>query len=298
MNKIAGDATIGRYLKKIGSIPLLTQKETAELVEKVKKGDDKEAKERLVNSNLRLVVYIAKKYVGWCSLTFWDLIQEGNCGLLQAVKEKKFDSEKGCQFSSYAGQAIRNAIISAMYERSRMIRIPASVQLRIRKIFQVENYLMQEKGGQISIKILADKINKIAGFKKSWVKKDLSYCYEFISLQQPIGFDGETNLGEFIDEGGNVARFLRNSKSGFNPEIYRKLNDEGLRGIFNNALKIFPPKERLIIKLRFGLNGQGRWTLEKIGKKFGVTRERVRQIEAKALDRLRKSPQIKYLEKQ
>ena len=130
------------------------------------------------------------------------------------------------------------------------------------------------------------------------MEEALRYCYQFISLQQPAGPDGKDTLEEFIDEGGNLTKFSRNFELGSTPEVYKRLNQEELRKIFNDALKMLSPKEKLIIKLHFGLNGQQRWTLVKIGKKLGVTREYVRQVKERALGRLRKSPKIKYLAKQ
>lgn len=297
MNRIDGDTAIGRYLRAIGNMPLLTQKETLELVARIKKGD-KEAREKLINSNLKLVVYLAKRYVGRSDLTFWDLIQEGNYGLVEAVEGNGFDGKKSYQFSTYAGRAINNAIITAVYDCSRAIRIPAYMQARIRNIFRAENCLWQENGSQASFLDLIDKISKGVGLTKGEVREALRYCYKFISLQQPVRSGGQDALEEFIDEGGNLTKFSRNFESGFNPEVYRKLDQEGLRKIFNDALKILSPKEKLVIGLSLGLNGKQRWTFVKIGRKLGVTRECVRQIKERALGKLRRFPQIKCLVKQ
>jgi len=275
----------------------LTQEETLDLVARIKKGD-KEAREKLIKSNLRLVVYLAKKYVGRSDLTLWDLIQEGNYGLLKATREEGFDGEKGYQFSTYAGRAINNAITTAVYDCPKAIRIPAYMQIRIRNIFRVENSLWQENGSRSSFFDLIDKISEGAGLTKGETKNALGYCYKFVSFQQPVGSDGQDALEEFIDEGGNLAKFSRNYESGFNPEIYKRLNREELKKIFNNALKMLSPKERLIIGSHFGLNGKKRQTLAEIGAKLGLTRERIRQIKKEALGRLRKSPQIKCLAKQ
>lgn len=263
------DKMIEAYFREIKRIPVLTREEEVGLAKRMKKGD-KKAREKLIKSNLRFVVNVAKRYIGCSSLTFLDLIQEGNCGLMKAVE--KFDYKRSLRFSTYAVWWIRQAITRAMIDHSSPIRVPTYMAEKIQKILRAESY-QGENGNQI---------------KSKKTEEVLNYHYTFLSLQEPVGVDGERSLEEFVDENRNLARSLNKSELKSKPEVYRQLDQEQLRKNLNCVLGMLPSREESIIRLYFGLDGQQSWTLGKIGKGIGVSRERVRQIEEKALRRLRK----------
>jgi RNA polymerase primary sigma factor len=258
------------YLKEIGKVPLLNSAEEVELAKRIEKGD-KAARERLTSANLRLVVSIAKKYVGRSpNLTLLDLIQEGNLGLFKAVE--KFDYHKGYKFSTYATWWIRQAITRALADQSRTIRIPVHMVETISKYTQTKRRLLQDLGREP----LPEEIAAEMGVEVEKVRQIMKISQETVSLESPIGEgDEDSTLGEFIED----------EKSILPSQIAaRKLLRDQLRGILGEL----SPREQKILTMRFGLEDGITHTLEEVGKEFGVTRERIRQIEAKALEKIRK----------
>ena len=258
------------YLKEIGKVPLLNSAEEVELAKRIEKGD-KAARERLTSANLRLVVSIAKKYVGRSpNLTLLDLIQEGNLGLFKAVE--KFDYHKGYKFSTYATWWIRQAITRALADQSRTIRIPVHMVETISKYTQTKRRLLQDLGREH----LPEEIAAEMGVEVEKVRQIMKISQETVSLESPIGEgDEDSTLGEFIED----------EKSILPSQIAaRKLLRDQLRGILGEL----SPREQKILTMRFGLEDGITHTLEEVGKEFGVTRERIRQIEAKALEKIRK----------
>lgn len=277
---------VDRYFKEIAKLPLLSHKETMELFGKIKKGD-KKAREKLINSNLRFVVYIAKKYWNSSVMSFEDLIQEGNCGLLRAVEG--FDYEKGYRFSTYAGQAVQHAIANAIVNRAGTIRVPERLQAKIRKIFKAEACIERENGGTLSTNA-NKRISKITGLKIREIKKAKSSCFSFISFQRSVRFDNEGNFEDFLlDENGDLTRSSSKPDSVFNSEAYKRSSREDVEKIVEDVLAVLSWKQEAVIRMYFGFNGQSKMTLAQIGDEFGVTRERIRQIKEKALGKLRKS---------
>ena len=262
------------YLKEIGRISLLSPEEELELSEKVAAGDE-EAKNKLAESNLRLVVSIAKRYVGR-GLLFLDLIQEGNIGLMKAVD--KFDSDKGYKFSTYATWWIRQAITRALADQARTIRVPVHMVETINKMSRIQRQLTLELNREPSEEELAKKM----GISVEKVREVIKISQEPVSLETPIGEEDDSHLGDFIKD-----------ESSMSPEEYA--TNEILKEEIKSVLMTLQVREQEVLELRFGLVDGTCHTLEEVGKKFNVTRERIRQIEAKALRKLRHPSRAKKL---
>ncbi len=262
------------YLKEIGRISLLSPEEELELSEKVAAGDE-EAKNKLAESNLRLVVSIAKRYVGR-GLLFLDLIQEGNIGLMKAVD--KFDSDKGYKFSTYATWWIRQAITRALADQARTIRVPVHMVETINKMSRIQRQLTLELNREPSEEELAKKM----GISLDKVREVIKISQEPVSLETPIGEEDDSHLGDFIKD-----------ESSMSPEEYA--TNEILKEEIKSVLMTLQVREQEVLELRFGLIDGTCHTLEEVGKKFNVTRERIRQIEAKALRKLRHPSRAKKL---
>lgn len=262
------------YLKEIGRISLLSPEEELELSEKVASGDEM-AKNKLAESNLRLVVSIAKRYVGR-GLLFLDLIQEGNIGLMKAVD--KFDSDKGYKFSTYATWWIRQAITRALADQARTIRVPVHMVETINKMSRVQRQLTLELNREPSEEELAKKM----GISLDKVREVIKISQEPVSLETPIGEEDDSHLGDFIKD-----------ESSMSPEEYA--TNEILKEEIKSVLMTLQVREQEVLELRFGLVDGTCHTLEEVGKKFNVTRERIRQIEAKALRKLRHPSRAKKL---
>ncbi len=267
------------YLKEIGKVPLLTAEEEIELAKRMEKGDE-EAKNALAEANLRLVVSIAKRYVGR-GMLFLDLIQEGNLGLIKAVE--KFDYRKGYKFSTYATWWIRQAITRAIADQARTIRIPVHMVETINKLIRVSRQLLQTLGREPSPEEIAAEMN----IPEEKVREILKISQEPVSLETPIGEEEDSHLGDFIED-DNV------------PAPAEAATQMLLREQLDKVLDSLTDREKKVLRLRFGLDDGRQRTLEEVGKEFNVTRERIRQIEAKALRKLRhpsRSKQLKdYLE--
>ena len=271
---VMSDDPVKLYLKEIGSYPLLSIAEEIELAKRIEKGDE-HAKKILTESNLRLVVSIAKRYVGR-GLSFLDLIQEGNLGLIKAVE--KFDYTKGYKFSTYATWWIRQAITRSIADQSRTIRIPVHMSEVINKTYRVSRNLLQELGREPSEQELADAMN----LPIEKVREILKVSADPISLDTPIGEEDDSHLGDFIKDESIVG-----------PEeaaSYAVLQDQ-----IAKLLDTLTEREQRVLILRFGLKDGRTRTLEEVGKEFNVTRERIRQIEAKALRKLRHPSRSKML---
>jgi len=262
------DDSVRMYLREIGNIPLLTTKEEIHLAKKVESGDEV-AKKRLAEANLRLVVSIAKKYIGR-GLTLLDLIQEGNAGLLRAVE--KFNYRKGFKFSTYATWWIRQAITRAIADQARTIRIPVHMVELINKLVRIQRQLVQELGRPP----LPEEIASEMQLPLDKVEHIMKISQETVSLEAPVGEEEDSKLGDFIEDKDNLTPKEQ--------AIY-----ELLRGHVNDFLGTLSPREQKILRMRFGLEDGKTHTLEEVGNEFGVTRERIRQIEAKALEKLRKN---------
>lgn len=268
------DDPVHLYLKEIGNYPLLSMADEVELAKKIIDGDDS-AKQLLAESNLRLVVSIAKRYVGR-GLSFLDLIQEGNLGLIKAVE--KFDYTKGYKFSTYATWWIRQAITRSIADQSRTIRIPVHMSEVINKTYRVSRNLLQDLGREPSDQELADAMN----LPLEKIREILKVSADPISLDTPIGEEDDSHLGDFISDDSVMG-----------PEdaaTYSILKDQITR-----LLDTLTDREQRVLVLRFGLNDGRSRTLEEVGKEFNVTRERIRQIEAKALRKLRHPSRAKML---
>ena len=268
------DDPVRMYLKEIGKIPLLTPEEETELAKRMAEGDE-EAKRRMAEANLRLVVSIAKRYVGR-GLLFLDLIQEGNLGLIKAVE--KFDYTKGYKFSTYATWWIRQAITRAIADQARTIRIPVHMVETINKVIRVSRQLLQELGHEPT----PEEIAKEMQMPVDKVRDILKIAQEPVSLETPIGEEEDSHLGDFIpdeeaSEPSEAASFSL------------------LREQLMDVLDTLTPREKKVLELRFGLVDGRTRTLEEVGKEFNVTRERIRQIEAKALRKLRHPSRSKKL---
>ncbi len=254
------------YLKEIGKVPLLTAEEEVELAKRMAEGDE-EAKKRLAEANLRLVVSIAKRYVGR-GMLFLDLIQEGNLGLIKAVE--KFDYSKGFKFSTYATWWIRQAITRAIADQARTIRIPVHMVETINKLIRVSRQLLQELGREPT----PEEIAKEMDMPVERVRDILKISQEPVSLETPIGEEEDSHLGDFIQD-DNV------------PVPAEAAAQTLLKEQLDEVLDTLTEREQKVLRLRFGMNDGRARTLEEVGKEFDVTRERIRQIEAKALRKLR-----------
>ncbi|MBI5151343.1 MAG: RNA polymerase sigma factor RpoD [Candidatus Pacebacteria bacterium] len=264
------------YLREIGRIPLLTREEEIDLAQRNDQGDP-DAKKRLINANLRLVVSIAKKYIGR-GMTFLDLIQEGNKGLIRAVE--KYDWTKGFKFSTYATWWIRQAITRAIADQARTIRIPVHMVETINKLMRISRKLMQDLGREPDAQEVAD---EMGGMDADRVREILKISQKTTSLETPIGDDNDSYLGDFIADETQTSPYDATSK---------RLLKENIEEVLSSL----SDRESKVLKMRFGLNGARPMTLEEVGKKFGVTRERIRQIEAKALRKLKHPSKRKMLQ--
>ncbi len=256
------------YLKEIGRVPLLNAEQEKEIAQRIVAGDN-DAKDELITANLRLVVAIAKKYVGR-GLQFLDLIQEGNLGLVKAVD--KFDYTKGFKFSTYATWWIRQAITRAIADQARTIRIPVHMVETINKLTRVQRQLVQELGREPNSEEIAEKMGN--GITPEKVREIQKIALDPVSLETPIGEEDDSHLGDFIED-----------KQVLSPDEYA--TKELLKDEINEVLSLLNARERKVLQLRFGLIDGRQRTLEEVGKEFNVTRERIRQIEAKALRKLR-----------
>ena len=263
---ISIDDPVRMYLKEIGKVPLLTAEEEIELAKRMEEGDE-EAKHRLSEANLRLVVSIAKRYVGR-GMLFLDLIQEGNLGLIKAVD--KFDYRKGYKFSTYATWWIRQAITRAIADQARTIRIPVHMVETINKLIRVSRQLLQEFGREPMPEEIAEEM----GISEEKVREIIKIAQEPVSLETPIGEEEDSHLGDFLPDDEAPAPA--------DAAAFTLLKEQLM-----SVLSTLTPREEMVLKLRFGLEDGRQRTLEEVGKEFKVTRERIRQIEAKALRKLR-----------
>ncbi|MGB9804812.1 RNA polymerase sigma factor RpoD [Desulfofundulus sp.] len=271
---VAIDDPVRMYLKEIGRIPLLTPEEEIELAKRMEQGDE-EAKRRLAEANLRLVVSIAKRYVGR-GMLFLDLIQEGNLGLIKAVE--KFDYRKGYKFSTYATWWIRQAITRAIADQARTIRIPVHMVETINKLIRVSRQLLQELGREPT----PEEIAREMGISEEKVREIMKIAQEPVSLETPIGEEEDSHLGDFIED--------QDARAPAEEASYTLLREQ-----LEEVLKTLTDREQKVLRLRFGLDDGRARTLEEVGQKFGVTRERIRQIEAKTLRKLRHPSRSKKL---
>ena len=263
------------YLKEIGRVPLLKPEDEPAIAKRIEEGDE-EAKNFLISANLRLVVSIAKKYVGR-GMQFLDLIQEGNMGLVKAVE--KFDYTKGFKFSTYATWWIRQAITRAIADQARTIRIPVHMVETINKLSRVQRQLLQELGREPTAEEISERMDGLTPEKVREIQK---VALEPVSLETPVGDEDDSHLGDFLEDKGAVS-----------PDSYA--NNQLLKEELDLVLSDLTEREEKVLRLRFGLvDGQTR-TLEEVGKEFNVTRERIRQIEAKAIRKLKAPGRSKRL---
>ena len=274
MEGINIDDPVRMYLREIGKIPLLTYDEELDLAKRILEGDEK-AKQKLAESNLRLVVSIAKKYVGR-GMMFLDLIQEGNMGLIKAVE--KFDYTKGYKFSTYATWWIRQAITRAIADQARTIRIPVHMVETINKLIRTSRHLLQQNGREPTVEELSKEmempVDKVVEIQK--------IAQDPVSLETPIGEEDDSHLGDFIQDDDSPAPQ--------DSAAYTLLREQ-----LEEVMNTLTPREAKVLKLRFGLEDGKARTLEEVGREFMVTRERIRQIEAKALRKLRHPSRSKKL---
>ena len=263
--KVTAQSLLERYLQEIGRVPLLSEEEELELARRLREGDE-EAKERFIRANLRLVVSIARRYIGY-GLPLLDLIQEGNVGLLRAVE--RFDPEKGYKFSTYATWWIRQAIARALAEQGRTIRLPEHIIELIQRINEAEEGFLHDNGRRPTLEELAALL-ELPLEKVRQAKEAAAYP---LSLEAPLGEREEETLGDLLGEEG--------------PSPPEEIAKELLLSELEESLKELPEREQRILELRYGLKGKEPLTLEEIGKILGISRERVRQLEEQALERLR-----------
>jgi len=268
------DDPVRMYLKEIGRIYLLSAEEEVDLALKMEAGDE-DAKRRLVEANLRLVVSIAKRYVGR-GMLFLDLIQEGNLGLIKAVE--KFDYRKGFKFSTYATWWIRQAITRAIADQARTIRIPVHMVETINKLIRVSRQLLQELGRDPTPEEIADEMD----VPVERIREIMKIAQEPVSLETPIGEEEDSHLGDFIED--------EDAQAPAEAASFTLLKEQ-----LEEVLETLTPREKKVLRLRFGLDDGRARTLEEVGHEFGVTRERIRQIEAKALRKLRHPSRSKKL---
>ena len=268
------DDPVRLYLKEIGKVPLLTNELEKELAERMMAGDES-AKTELVEANLRLVVSIAKRYVGR-GMYFLDLIQEGNLGLMKAVE--KFDYTKGYKFSTYATWWIRQAITRAIADQARTIRIPVHMVETIHKVSRYSRQMLQELGREATAEEIGEKMDMSA----DKVREIMKIAQDPVSLETPIGEEEDSHLGDFIPDDDTPSPAEATSTNILREELERQLHT-------------LTPREEHVIKLRFGLYDGRTRTLEEVGKEFDITRERIRQIEAKALRKLRHPSRARHL---
>lgn len=268
------DDPVKMYLKEIGKVPLLSADQEMELSKRMAEGDEK-AKQQLVEANLRLVVNIAKGHMGR-GLFFLDLIQEGNLGLMKAVS--KFDYKKGYKFSTYATWWIRQAITRAIADQARTIRIPVHMVETIHKVTKVSRRMLQEQGREVT----DEEIAKEMGMPTEKVREIMKIAQDPISLETPIGEEEDSHIGDFIED--------RETPAPADAASYTLLREQ-----LNEVLHTLTPREENVLKLRYGLEDGRTHTLEEVGQKFDITRERIRQIEGKALRKLRHPSRSKKL---
>jgi RNA polymerase primary sigma factor len=271
---ISTDDPVRMYLKEIGKVPLLTAEEEVEIARRMEAGDP-DAKRKLAEANLRLVVSIAKRYVGR-GMQFLDLIQEGNLGLIKAVE--KFDYSKGYKFSTYATWWIRQAITRAIADQARTIRIPVHMVETINKLIRVSRQLLQEYGREP----LPEELARDMMISEDKVREIIKIAQEPVSLETPIGEEEDSHLGDFIPDDDA-------------PEPAEVASFTLLKEQLVDVLRTLTPREEKVLRLRFGIEDGRQRTLEEVGKEFNVTRERIRQIEAKALRKLRHPSRSKKL---
>jgi RNA polymerase primary sigma factor len=271
---LAIDDPVRMYLKEIGKVPLLTSEYEAELAARIANGDET-AKTQLIEANLRLVVSIAKRYVGK-GMFFLDLIQEGNLGLMKAVD--KFDYSKGYKFSTYATWWIRQAITRAIADQARTIRIPVHMVETIHKLSRIQRQLLQEQGHEPT----AEEIAKEMNLSPEKVREIMKIAQDPVSLETPIGEEEDSHLGDFIPD--------EDSPAPSDAASFKLLQEQ-----LSEVLHTLTNREEQVLRLRFGLEDGRPRTLEEVGKAFDITRERIRQIEAKALRKLRHPSRSKRL---
>ena len=278
LTKLEGVETtdpVRQYLREIGKVPLLVAEDEVDLAKRYEKAD-KQAKDKLTESNLRLVVSIAKKYIGR-GLSLLDLIQEGNQGLIRAVE--KYDWRKGYKFSTYATWWIRQAITRAIADQARTIRIPVHMVETINKLYRTSRRLMQELGREPTPEEIGEELD----LEPDRVREIFKIAQDVTSLETPVGEDEESQLGDFIPDENTLSPVEAASK-------------QLLKDHLDEVLQTLSDREARVLKLRFGLEGNKQMTLEEVGKVFGVTRERIRQIEAKALRKLKHPSRRKKLQ--
>src|SRR5690606_13076425 len=273
-DNVSLDDPVRMYLKEIGRVPLLTAEEEVELAKRIEQGDE-EARRKLVEANLRLVVSIAKRYVGR-GMPLLDLIQEGNLGLIKAVE--KFEYRKGFKFSTYATGWIRQAITRAIADQARTSRIPVHMVETINKLMRVSRSLLQELGREPTAEEIAERMD----MTPERVREIQRMAQEPVSLETPIGEEEDSHLGDFIEDSDA-------------PAPAEAASFTMLREQLEGVLETLTPREEKVLRLRFGLDDGRARTLEEVGQVFGVTRERIRQIEAKALRKLRHPSRSKKL---
>lgn len=267
--------SIRSYLREIGKYPLLTSEEEVEIAKRIEDGDEI-AKEKMINSNLRLVVSVAKKYVRSSKMTLLDLIQEGNLGLIKAVE--KFDYKKGFKFSTYAMWWIRQAITRSIADQGRTIRIPVHMKERMNKVTKATRQFVSDNGRDPTTEELA----AVLDMSEERVENIIQLYGDTISLDTPIGEEEDAVLMNFVADEEM-------------PGMFASVEQTMLGNELDEVLSILTDREQRILRLRFGFDGGRIWTLEEVGKEFNVTRERIRQIEAKALRRLRMNRDTKKL---